>query len=177
VAYEFSGLVPELRPFAEALVGVCAKAGVNPTVTSTRRSHSAQARLYRNYLAGRQPYPVAPPGQSAHEYGWAFDMVVYGPGAQEDAGQVWQSWGGTWGGARDPVHFELPGATASLRGKTAPTAAPSKIPHRIAEAADLILSLVPGVGAIELGAQLISWGFPRNRVARFLSSPVSTLVP
>lgn len=25
-------------------------------------------------------------------------------------GEVWKSWGGVWGGNRDPVHFQLPGA-------------------------------------------------------------------
>src|SRR5258708_40370793 len=25
-------------------------------------------------------------------------------------GELWQSWGGQWGGNRDPVHFQLPGA-------------------------------------------------------------------
>lgn len=29
--------------------------------------------------------------------------------ALADVGYTWQSWGGVWGGDRDPVHFEYPG--------------------------------------------------------------------
>jgi hypothetical protein len=174
VAYEFSQLVPELRPFAERLVAVCARAGVNPQVTSTRRSHSSQARLYRAYLAGRTPYPVAPPGFSAHEYGWAFDMVVTDAESQADAGQVWRSWGGTWGGEGDPVHFELPGATASLKG-SAPPPAGSSLKHKLAVAADFLIGWVPGIGEVELIATLLSWGFPRSEILAFLASPIEKL--
>jgi hypothetical protein len=55
---------------------------------------------------------VAPPGASAHEYGEAFDYVVTPNDYQPDVGATWQSWGGVWGGKKDVVHFELPGAGA-----------------------------------------------------------------
>jgi hypothetical protein len=29
--------------------------------------------------------------------------------ALADVGYTWQTWGGVWGGDRDPVHFEYPG--------------------------------------------------------------------
>jgi hypothetical protein len=29
--------------------------------------------------------------------------------ALSDVGGTWSSWGGIWGGERDPVHFEYPG--------------------------------------------------------------------
>ncbi|SRR6266849_8409874 len=105
-------LVPELRPFAIALVDVAGRAGLQPRVTSARRSHAEQARLYRRYLAGQNPYPVAPPGTSAHEFGFAFDLAIT-PMADSnlaDLGKVWTGWGGVWGGQfDDPIHFELPG--------------------------------------------------------------------
>jgi hypothetical protein len=105
----FEDLIPEMREFATALVNAAGAAGLQPRVTSTRRSHAAQVRLYRRYLTGLSPLPAAPPGQSAHEYGYAFDMVVTPFEALEDVGYTWQTWGGIWPGAADPVHFQYPG--------------------------------------------------------------------
>lgn len=96
----FDGLIPELRPYANELYGYVAPYGV--TVTSVYRSRSDQERLWRN--RHRNPYPVAPPGRSYHEYGRAWDMV--GPRAVlEWAGRVWRSWGGTWSPS-DRIHFQ-----------------------------------------------------------------------
>lgn len=112
-----SGLIPELRPFARQLLLVAGQARLQPRITSTYRSSTEQARLYRRFLAGQNPYPVAPPGHSAHEAGYAFDMMIMdAPGEMErdlaDLGQVWESWGGIWGGHfKDPIHFEYPGFT------------------------------------------------------------------
>jgi len=105
----FSDLIPEFREFATALVQAAGSAGLQPRVTSTLRTHSQQKRLYERYLAGGSPYPALPPGRSAHEFGYAFDMVVTPMQALADVGYTWQDWGGVWGGARDPVHFEYPG--------------------------------------------------------------------
>jgi len=43
-------------------------------------------------------------------------MIQDSPGQMEsdlaDLGQVWESWGGVWGGHfKDPIHFEYPGFT------------------------------------------------------------------
>lgn len=111
----FSGLIKPMRPWAQQLVAVAGRAGLNPRVTSTRRSYAEQTRLYRRYLAGGNPYPVAPPGTSAHEFGAAFDLAINSAPSQLDSdladlGQVWTSWGGVWGGEfNDPIHFEWPG--------------------------------------------------------------------
>lgn len=103
-------LIPELQPYARALVYETARMGLQPRITSTRRSTAEQARLRRRYLAGLQPYYVAPPGQSPHEFGWAFDMVVTPMSSLSYVGWIWQSWGGYWGGVQgDPVHFQYPG--------------------------------------------------------------------
>lgn len=110
-----SALIPELQPFARALLGVAGSAGLQPRITSTRRSYAEQTRLYRRFLAGQNPYPVAPPGTSAHEAGYAFDMMIQDVPRRmivdlEDLGSVWKSWGGVWGGDfKDPIHFEFPG--------------------------------------------------------------------
>lgn len=103
-------LIPELQPFARALINAAANARMNPRVTSTRRSTAEQARLYQRYIAGQSQYPVAPPGTSAHEFGYAFDMIVSYADWLPQLGHLWQSWGGVWGGAfNDPIHFEFPG--------------------------------------------------------------------
>jgi hypothetical protein len=111
-------LVPELADAARALVDAAGRAGLQPRVTSTVRTRSEQARLYRRFLAGAAGYPVAPPGYSSHEYGEAFDMVVSPMEALADVGYTWQQWGGGWNPA-DAVHFELPGASerAKQRGR------------------------------------------------------------
>lgn len=99
-------LDPSLYPAAEALVREAAAAGLRPRVTSARRTAGQQEKLYRKYLAGATPYPVAPPGSSLHEYGLAFDMLVTPMEYLAAVGELWESWGGHWGGERDPVHFD-----------------------------------------------------------------------
>jgi len=98
---------PVLRRGMTALYGLAVREGLRPRVTSVVRSRSTQARLYRRYRAGLSRWPAAPPGQSLHEYGLAFDMVA---GDLRWLGSVWESWGGRWGGRfGDDVHFELQG--------------------------------------------------------------------
>jgi hypothetical protein len=91
--------------------------GYGPQISSVKRSIWKQAELYRAYLSNRTMLPAAAPGRSAHNYGWAFDVVLGldDPAAYEDLGAVWEAWGGTWGGRRDPVHFEFAGASRYLR--------------------------------------------------------------
>ena len=103
-------LIPELQPFARDLIAAAGAAGLLPRVTSTVRTYSEQGRLYRRFLAGLSPYPAAPPGHSAHEYGYAFDMIVSPLSALSDCGDYWEKLGGVWGGRYgDDVHFEYPG--------------------------------------------------------------------
>lgn len=92
------GLQPWLRPYAEYLV----RHFPELRVTSVYRSYSEQLTLWLN--RSRNPYPVAPPGQSWHEYGRAWDMS--GPvSSLKRAGAVWRSWGGTWSES-DTIHFQ-----------------------------------------------------------------------
>lgn len=104
----FAGLIPEMRPFARALVDLASQYGLNPQVTSMRRSYSTQKRLYQRYLAGQAQFPAAPPGTSAHEFGYAMDMITTPFEALADLGEVWMQWGGLWG-SNDVIHFEYPG--------------------------------------------------------------------
>jgi hypothetical protein len=41
-------------------------------------------------------------------------MVVSPMEALSDVGYTWQTWGGVWGGERDPVHFQYPGFVPPL---------------------------------------------------------------
>lgn len=122
---------------------------------------------------------MAPPGASAHEYGFAFDIVVDGDENLADLGSVWQSWGGVWGPG-DPIHFEYPGFSATrslLVGQSATaTTHPACGPwtKALAEAVDLALGFVPGIGQVELISWLLSLGFPHSAILDFLSSPVSS---
>lgn len=95
-----SGLRPALRPYAEALV---ARFRGRLQVTSVRRSRTQQLQLWNS--RHRNPYPVAPPGSSLHEYGLAWDMVGP-PELLEQAGRIWNSMGGHWSPA-DEIHFEV----------------------------------------------------------------------
>jgi hypothetical protein len=104
-------LVPELREWARALVDFAGTQGLLPQVTSTLRTRAEQTRLFRRWQRGEQLFGVARPGTSAHEYGEAFDLVVTPFEYLRDLGAIWKRWGGGWA-ARDPVHFELPGASA-----------------------------------------------------------------
>jgi len=102
-------VLPELKQAAYALFNIAVDAGASPRITSGFRTYAQQNRLYQLRQAGRWPYPVAPPGTSAHEYGYAIDMVVPSPTNQEDMGTVWTNWGHVYGGKSDPVHFEWEG--------------------------------------------------------------------
>ena len=64
------------RPSAEYCVEWAESQGVRVTVTSVKRTRARQAALYRRYLQGKSQFPAAPPGESAHEWGMAWDSVV-----------------------------------------------------------------------------------------------------
>lgn len=109
MSQSLDSLLPEFQPYAKALVQVVGQARLLPRVTSTLRSRAEQTRLYNAYLArGRTGLPAAPPGSSAHEYGYAMDMIVSPYEDLAEVGAYWTSLGGIWH-ASDPVHFEYPG--------------------------------------------------------------------
>lgn len=101
MATSLSLLDSQFRPWAEALVDVAKRYGLRPRVTSTYRSLREQQSLYDRWLRGANPYPVARPGRSLHQYGLAIDMVCDDP---DWLGAVWRAWGGQWSPS-DAVHF------------------------------------------------------------------------
>ena len=108
---DLSQLIPELEPFARELVALVGASGLQPRVTSTLRTYPQQKRLYSRFVAGLSQYPAAPPGRSAHEYGYAFDMVVADLSWLPTIGDAWIQAGGVWHDS-DPIHFEYPGFVA-----------------------------------------------------------------
>ena len=105
-------LTPSLVPYAEYLLWVAKYNDARFVVTSARRDRIDQARLYARYQRGETTIPAAPPGYSAHEHGLAFDLARIGIDPRTDnllaaVGGLWQSWGGSYGGRVDPVHFGI----------------------------------------------------------------------
>jgi D-alanyl-D-alanine carboxypeptidase-like protein len=99
-------LNPRFARIARQFVRALQSAGVRVVVTSARRSLDEQRRLYARAQAGLSKYPAAAPGSSTHGAGLAFDLNLDPPVYQE-AGELWEHWGGTWGGRfKDPIHFD-----------------------------------------------------------------------
>lgn len=158
-------LIPELQEFAQDLYDLAVRAGANPRITSTVRSRAEQSRLYRRFLSGAARFPAAPPGLSAHEYGYAFDMVVPSEEDQLDLGSVWQGWGGVWS-RKDFIHFEYPGFKPP-----ASVSSESTVRQQVNAGIPLTLSDVfVGSGL----AEILSLFLPESSVLHWLSSPVST---
>jgi hypothetical protein len=94
------GLVPELRA---ALAEAEQLLGEEVPITSGWRSRARQERLYDD--RGTNPYPVARPGTSAHEWGRAVDVPrwfvarLVAVATQVGLCHPWPE--------TDPVHFEL----------------------------------------------------------------------
>jgi len=105
-------LVPYLQPYAQYLYKIGKHYDPLLMVTSGFRSPRKQAELYQRWLSGASQIPAAPPGRSLHGYGLAFDLARIGKDPFTDPllhwlGAVWTSWGGQYGGQRDPVHFQV----------------------------------------------------------------------
>lgn len=107
------GLEHHFRPMAEAFVRQAIRTWPGLRVTSARRSHLEQLRLYQAAQRGENDgLPVARPGTSDHEVGLAFDLARPGTDPFSDPalvalGAEWLNQGGRWS-ARDPVHFAAP---------------------------------------------------------------------
>jgi len=110
------GLHPVVRDRAELTLLVAARFGLVPRITSAVRTWENQVRLRRNFercvAEGRFPsppdcrFPANRPGDSAHQWGLAFDSVVP-PGAQ----RLWDAirrWAGFRVPSNDLIHAEVP---------------------------------------------------------------------
>ena len=163
---DVSQLDPDLKQGLQELSQLVSQAGLLLTVTSTVRSARSQDFLWKRYKAGKSGgLPAAPPGHSAHEYGWAFDAIVQPARYQANVGNAWQRlWGGKWGGARDLVHFELPGASqlawklveSGATQGTQETREPPIEGTAFYKLADFLSSFVPGLGEVQLANDLVT---------------------
>jgi LAS superfamily LD-carboxypeptidase LdcB len=92
----------------DALMRGLRSEGYAVTLTSAWRSHQDQRRLFRLHQdhPELQRLPVAPPGCSTHEYGYAVDLVTDYPDLEE----LGRAFGFAWAGPSDPVHFDVFGS-------------------------------------------------------------------
>jgi len=105
-------LHPRLVPWAKWILAVGRNESGKLVVTSARRSYAKQAKLRSDWERGLSKIPANRPGTSLHQYGLAFDLASLGVDPFEDPilpwlGYWWEYYGGRWGGARDPVHFQI----------------------------------------------------------------------
>lgn len=86
--------------------------GVRPIVTSGYRSWHEQMQLRNDYLAGRSRWPANAPGDSAHNFGWAWDSVLPAPYRGNAAAESWwkavREWAGFEVPSNDAIHAQVP---------------------------------------------------------------------
>ncbi len=100
------GMDSQLRPYAEYTFELARYYGVTPTVTSVFRGWAEQQRLRARYEAGLSRWPANLPGDSAHNFGWAFDSVV--PESQQTAWDTIRRYVGWEVLPNDYPHAQLP---------------------------------------------------------------------
>jgi len=116
------GMHEELRPYAEYAHAIADYFGVTARVASVARSWNEQQRLYERYQtavrrgrfpSAQVPYPANAPGDSAHQYGLAWDSQV-----APEYRQWWKEvrrWIGFTVYDHDAPHAELPDWRAVVR--------------------------------------------------------------
>lgn len=122
MAIGLAGIHPQLRPYAEYALKVAQLNKIPVELTSTYRSRQQQIALRNNYelclargVAGQAvqltpgmscSWPANKPGDSAHEYGLAWDSVV--PAEFQDAWDYIRRAIGWSVPENDRIHAELP---------------------------------------------------------------------
>lgn len=113
---------PEFAAKAKAVLNACEDRGVHLLVTCTKRSLEEQAALYaQGRTAPGKIVTNAKPGQSAHNFGMAMDVVPIRNGkaiwnADDPAWQVYGEevrkanleWAGDWHRFKEYPHCQLP---------------------------------------------------------------------
>lgn len=120
MAVALRGLVPEVRQRAELALSWAVYYQLTPVVTSVYRSWAEQTRLRQQYekcivrgetVGPNNPdpacrYPANEPGDSAHNYGLAWDSVV--PPEQQWAWNYLRTYAGFHVPDNDQIHAEVP---------------------------------------------------------------------
>lgn len=102
MSIQLRGMDARVRPFAEYSHQIADYYGIPVTITSVYRSIQEQRALYLKRQAGQHPYPVAPPGASAHNFGMAWDSYVQ-PEHQDDWDAI-RRWVGFYVPENDRIH-------------------------------------------------------------------------
>jgi len=103
---QLRGLDSRVRPYAEYAMQIANYYGVVPTVTSVYRSWSEQQTLRSRWERGESAFPANRPGDSAHNYGWAFDAVV--PDHQQSLWDQIRAYVGFEVLPNDIIHAQVP---------------------------------------------------------------------
>jgi len=74
--FALKGLDPQVRQQAECAFTIAVDYGMAPVVTSVVRGWAEQLRLRERWERGESEFPANNPGDSAHQYGLAFDSWV-----------------------------------------------------------------------------------------------------
>ena len=113
MSIQLRGLHPQVRERAELVLRFANRFGVRPVVTSTYRSFLEQDQLRRAFLAGESSFPANRPGDSAHNFGLAFDSVL--PAGLRGVPRFERGWksireaAGFAVPSNDDIHAEVPG--------------------------------------------------------------------
>lgn len=111
------GLHPQVRPYADFAIQIAQHYGLTPTVTSTFRDWEEQLRLRRDWEAGRSQWPANRPGDSAHNWGLAWDSHV-----PDDQWPLWtaiREYVGFEVLPNDRIHAQVPDWRTWVRGLNA----------------------------------------------------------
>ena len=100
------GLDSRLRPAAEYTFELARYYGLTPTVTSVFRGWAEQQALRSRWEQGLSRWPANRPGDSAHNFGWAFDSWV--PEAQQAGWDQIRRYVGWEVPPHDYIHAQLP---------------------------------------------------------------------
>lgn len=106
MSVQLRGLAQWVRPYADYALELARYYGVPVTVTSVYRGWQEQAELRRAYEAGRSRWPANAPGDSAHNFGLAFDSAV--PPEYQEAWDAIRRYIGFNVPGNDRIHAEVP---------------------------------------------------------------------
>jgi peptidoglycan L-alanyl-D-glutamate endopeptidase CwlK len=128
-------LLPEVRPYARALVRRAAAAGITIKVISGLRTYEEQNALYaRGRSRPGKIVTNARGGYSNHNFGIAFDIGVFEGSRYVPESEKYKAvgvigtdlgleWGGNWKNFKDAPHFQLRPAWAGSMSESAMLAA------------------------------------------------------
>jgi len=106
LSIQLRGLDSRVRPYAEYTLQIARAYGITPTITSVYRSWAEQQRLRSRWERGESNFPANRPGDSAHNYGWAFDAVV--PAHQQSLWDQIRAYVGFEVLPNDIIHAQVP---------------------------------------------------------------------